>query len=580
MTNKPLKHFKRKKFFYRLFMRKSPRSGAMLGVAWMGAIGALMPFLFLPLMISMGSGPEGWKVAIVLIFVCFIPLYVYSMVLCGIGVNRICRGVIKSGVASSVATGIGVYFLPLLGLVLCPVLLRRKKFFAVVPALAGTVCYLLSYSTRFNGIGCVCLGMLLYLATLALIPDKQRISRLVLIPLVIAISASGFLIGYDWKLQREVVDLRNTLSQIVGRSVEIADFWKRDAGGFSADFEPLKTLLATQPEADYSEYRNKEEARAKLLAYQKKNPVFIQALDKFLQLPICAVSHKKPEDGLMTSIMMPEMNLFREVSVYLVLKIAADPEDKENVRICNQHLIELRERMLKGPFYISYLVALSIEGRRLKVLANVLSEKIFSKAEICQLIGDPVDWEKYLKFAYGDEIASFKTVLDCLQTAAAEGSANKYPGIRKYTPLFLRVYFLRDYRFALKSFVKGCSLPAGLSGMEKMRMADIDDLEIRRRGYVISGMMLPAIFDGYGAVTRVEDFRLRVLVATEVAEYGKLHGSLPENLSFLSEIPRSKLDHRQLMYEKTAAGFRIYSYTLKGEKAKPDDGRYSFEVKW
>ena len=116
--------------------------------------------------------------------------------------------------------------------------------------------------------------------------------------------------------------------------------------------------------------------------------------------------------------------------------------------------------------------------------------------------------------------------------------------------------------------------------MEKMKMADVNDLEIRHRGYAISGMLLPAIFDGYGAVARIEDFRLRVLTAIEVAEYGKQYGRLPENLSFLPGIPRSKLDHRQLMYEKTAAGFRIYSYTLKGEKAKPDDGRYSFEVKW
>ena len=50
MKNKTLKHYKRKKFFYRFFMRKSPRSGAMFGLAWMicfGAILTLTPWIFL-----------------------------------------------------------------------------------------------------------------------------------------------------------------------------------------------------------------------------------------------------------------------------------------------------------------------------------------------------------------------------------------------------------------------------------------------------------------------------------------------------------------------------------------------------
>ena len=44
LKNKTLKHYKRKKFFYRFFMRKSPRSGAMFGLAWMNMVIALIPF--------------------------------------------------------------------------------------------------------------------------------------------------------------------------------------------------------------------------------------------------------------------------------------------------------------------------------------------------------------------------------------------------------------------------------------------------------------------------------------------------------------------------------------------------------
>ena len=43
MKNKALKHYKRKIIFYRFFMRKSPRSGAMFGLAWMICFGAILP---------------------------------------------------------------------------------------------------------------------------------------------------------------------------------------------------------------------------------------------------------------------------------------------------------------------------------------------------------------------------------------------------------------------------------------------------------------------------------------------------------------------------------------------------------
>ena len=45
MKNKPLKHYKRKKFFYRFFMRKSPRSGAMFGLAWLTVWLIAAPFV-------------------------------------------------------------------------------------------------------------------------------------------------------------------------------------------------------------------------------------------------------------------------------------------------------------------------------------------------------------------------------------------------------------------------------------------------------------------------------------------------------------------------------------------------------
>lgn len=46
MKNKTLKHCKHKKFFYHFFMRHTPRSGAMFGLAWMICFGAILPLAF------------------------------------------------------------------------------------------------------------------------------------------------------------------------------------------------------------------------------------------------------------------------------------------------------------------------------------------------------------------------------------------------------------------------------------------------------------------------------------------------------------------------------------------------------
>jgi hypothetical protein len=71
-----------------------------------------------------------------------------------------------------------------------------------------------------------------------------------------------------------------------------------------------------------------------------------------------------------------------------------------------------------------------------------------------------------------------------------------------------------------------------------------------------------------------------IRLAAEVMEYRKQHGKFPENLSFLPEIPLSKLDHKPLMYEKTREGFRIFSHTHKGEKPDEKDLQYSYWVHW
>ena len=64
MKNKTLKHYKRKKFFYRFFMRKSPRSGAIFGLAWMICFGAILPlslWVFAKIILDWATDRHGWQ---------------------------------------------------------------------------------------------------------------------------------------------------------------------------------------------------------------------------------------------------------------------------------------------------------------------------------------------------------------------------------------------------------------------------------------------------------------------------------------------------------------------------------------
>ena len=91
MKNKPLKHYKREKFFYRFFMRKSPRSGAMFGLAWMSMVVTLLPFVLFVILSFFGGLQHGWKIIAISLSLLLLaaPFYIYGFLLCAFGISRI-----------------------------------------------------------------------------------------------------------------------------------------------------------------------------------------------------------------------------------------------------------------------------------------------------------------------------------------------------------------------------------------------------------------------------------------------------------------------------------------------------------
>ena len=587
MKNKALKHYTRKKFFYRFFMRKSPRSGAMFGLAWMNMVIALIPFFVFCIFQIVGrcdywGGFISSSVIIIFLFL----LYLYG-ILCSIfSLEKIFRRTYKIKKVSFVLSSISAWFAPTLGVFLLPVLLHHKRWIAALFAFVGIAYYGVNFYYLNIGFTVLFWGSLFYLIGLAFVPEQNKFSWKFMIPLGIAVALHLFLFGYDVKLQMDIKQKRTELSSLIGRSLEIEDFWQHDAKGFSSDNDPLKTLIEKNPESigfEYFTQYDQQTAKKKLFELQQQYPDFILALEKFLTLPAHYFAHKKSEDGLLNGTLLTELNVLRNASNILSLKIAADPENKQNLQRYNSQLQKLRTWSLQNHFLLSYLVAVSIERNRLNALRSVIiRDKLYSKPEIQRLIGNSIDWNKFLRFALGDEAIVFYDSWIYLQNKAipAELSAASEPlmNLKSRVPLFVHVHFLRDYRFALDKYIDLCSVSDELPALEQYQQTEADSQIYKRNFFICSGILLPSINAVFKHTAKVVDTRRMALIAAEVMEYRKQHGKLPENLSFLPQIPLSKLDHRPLMYEQTREGFRIFSHTDKGEKPDEKDWQYSYRV--
>ena len=587
MNNTFLQHYHRKKFFYRFFMRKSPRAGTMFGLAWIYMTACLVPFALLAVLSCFG---DSFSFGITLFagagitLLLATPVYLYGAVVCALGLKEICLPVFRSKTLADAAGGLAALVPSLLGVILLPVLIVRKRFAAAFFALAATFAFeVYSFAEMKNILLVFIAGGICLFAALAGVEDKHRFSWRFMIPLGIAAAAHLFLLGYDGHLQLDVRSEREKLSQLIGRSVEIEDIWAREAGGIPVDREPLKTLIEQKPGyVDLKQGNHPvDAARTELQKIQRENPLFVKALDEFLKLPPdVPLAHQKPENGLLAGVLLPELNALRDSARFLALEIIVEAENKPRVREHCRNLTGIRDRLLKNHFFISHLLALAVENIRLDALEAVLAGGAFAKEEFAELVGGPVDWNRYLRYSYGDEAASFKSSMDHILSKAAVGGGDKnLVRMKKYMPLFLHVHFLRDYRFALRTFIKACSVPASLPGLEKARLGEVDSKEIKRNHYFLSGMHIPALELAYEKDAQTADLRQMVLLGAEVMEYRRKTGKLPRDLTFLPHVPSAALDHRPIMYQITPDGFRLYTHTREGKIPAADDLRYAFKVR-
>ena len=572
-----------KKFLSHFFMLRSPRGAAMFALAYLAAVNLLvactvwntlmeqqegmsMARLLFKLVLHLKLSPL--STAVLLVTVCVL-LSLYGVILWGTGLYGLLEGTFSRKWLRGLLAGVGVLFvLPLPGLLLLPGLFKNKRYLPALAALAGSAAFAIAPFNLISPVSAVEAGLLLYCLAVSGTADPGKFSWRFAIPLGAGAAVYLLLVGCDLKLGHDVKREQEKLARLAGRPAKREEFKARLAQGLAPDAEPLKTLLAHK-EGVNKLLRNEHdpaEAQALLTEIRRKHAPYTRALEEFLRLPVGKFAQKIPENGLMSSVLMPELSACRRAASFLCLKMNAFPRDKKNVAGCSDGLIKLRDWLTEEPFLIGPMARMVIEYYRLEALGNAFAQGELTRAEFTELLGPEPDWERIL-FRGGADEALF------LQGDIMLMLESKWRGRGDFLlPLFLRIPFLRDWRLVLRRVREYAPL-ATAGRPAKMKKTPRNDYFFPE---LTIGDGLEVMFD---AGARLRNRRRMVLLAVEVVEYRRKHGRLPESLAFLPEVPLSTLDKTPLMYAKTADGFRIFCRTDKGKIPAATDARYSLSFR-
>ena len=230
-------------FFYRFFMRRSPRSGMMFGLALMLFALALFPDLIIPALADPAVALRG--VAVIL------TIYFAGMIFCSIGLYGILKNVFKSKALNIVLAILGSWVPPLGWLLLLPPLLKSKRFIPAILAVAGTAVYSSMSCGVLDPFTAIFWGTILIIIALLSMEDENASLKWFAVPLTATVIMQLLQMYYEVDLQVMIRSDREYLARLTGRAIEISDFWERDAKGFPLDSEPLQTMSAVVPDLSF-----------------------------------------------------------------------------------------------------------------------------------------------------------------------------------------------------------------------------------------------------------------------------------------------------------------------------------------
>ena len=594
-TTKPLKYYKRKKFFYRFFMRKSPRSGAMFGLAWMiffGAILPISPWIFFKITPDWVSDSDSngivWLLVPMLFFSTCLLIYAYGFLTFAQNFYTIMRNDLKKSRWWKFPAIVGAFSWELAGMFMLPTVLQ-KRFWGALIMLVGSFGFCFAgymLDAPMQKWWCFHFGVpFMLFCAIGASCKKGEFQRKAAYPLFVFALFGIILLASDFYFYTQIQSRQRELAQVTQCGIGAADWQKRNESGYSINKEPLKSFCKINMEIDMEKYQTPTDAQKFLAELRKTHTDKFVAIDRLLELKPQRISYNwvKPGEPV-AAMLLPDLQCFRTAARLRNLEILANAKDKALVAKCNQDLLKFREWCLHNETLIGKLVAVAMESLRLDALSYAIASGVYSKDEIVNLIDDAPDWGKQFSEPFASENALTEDCLEALKNESGDSITTDIKPFwrlyQKFAPLFIRMNLKRDHLFTLNHYLKIRELLSrnDLSGIEKAKLAKLNKDYLWCECFVASMMAIPDLYGVFLRIDRIRNTRQMTLLAAEVMEYRKQHGILPDDLTFLPEIPLSKLDHKPLMYEKTREGFRIFSHTKKGEKPDEKDNRYSYWV--
>lgn len=449
---------------------------------------------------------------------------------------------------------------PLAGLALAPFLFRRRRWISALCALTGVCAEVIpmvySFSPQMDGILFFGGQILLFLSAFGIREGGGRRRWIVFFPIGCWVLLLLGIPVCEKILEGKITGEKNTLSRLLGQSVELPEFRKREQTGISIQAEPLKSLIASVPDSVKPvKYRPGRREMMRCLAELEKTPAFLAAREALLKLPPQNIVHDWPGRDMLFNMQLSEMEAFRIAALYSGFTLQLNASDRAVVFRSNAELERLRDWMLCGNTLFAGLLADRMEVLRLNSLSPVLASGAFSREEMLQLAGAaPPNFGRVFARAMGWETTvwdecfrSRDSLSDRLKMVEA---FSKHFGIRGSLPplpsmiFFLRVHFLRDHLYLLRQFRMQAELflfPEKMPLPERMQTARVDKDTIRKKYFNWTKLTLAEnLFLVHFIRTEVEAYHQMVRIAVEILEYRRTHGGkLPASLAFLPpSLPR------------------------------------------
>ena len=397
-------------------------------------------------------------------------------------------------------------------------------------------------------------AVLLLFVAIFLTRDGQKISWSFLYPIAGVVLIQLAATQYNAFLKSQNYSIRREISQLVGRSVEIEDFYAANAKAQKITDSPLKGMLTLKTFYVNEPLQENYVAAVKLAGENRELMQAVKNLDSVEPFDIQIEWDENEQPFKLAAAMMPHLSSARAMARYMAAVIKVSADDLEQVKIYNRRLIKLRDLLLhdSGSLLISRMVGLAVEGIRIDALSYVVPCHDLTDEQWSELLGPLPDWQQISCDYMADEtlyiteimsiIASNKLSCEAIVLLDMEGFLPEYntPLKRLFTAAVFG-HFLRDNRHSLLTMRDAIKIIQNTpDDTAALRNLENDSKKVwQNKMYMFSAMLLPALDSAYMRGNDMTCQRDMLSAAVEIMRFYRRHGRLPQDLAQVN-IPEKK----------------------------------------